>query len=186
MLAQQQVDDVWRYYWSGGGSMQMELPGPVLKHEHFDSGEIWEYLIEGRIDRCVVRAPRLSHRRPDAVAPKPISIRPPEQAVRVPRGRAAGADAAPQGDRALSEQTTAGNRARHAVGTSRSAGARGDRRPSPTSGSGPRSLHRGAERHAHRRPIPRLVRGRRTGSQPDLTGTSAGSRLPPFRAISST
>jgi len=44
---------VWRHYWSGGGSIKVEVP--VMKdgspnRQWFDSGEIWEYLIEGRLD----------------------------------------------------------------------------------------------------------------------------------------
>lgn len=41
---------VWRHYWSGAGSLPMELPGADFKREMYHSGEIWEYLIEGRLD----------------------------------------------------------------------------------------------------------------------------------------
>jgi len=46
-------DAIWRHYWSGGGSFSAEIP--VIRdgapgRQSFDSGEIWEYLIEGRLD----------------------------------------------------------------------------------------------------------------------------------------
>lgn len=57
-LAQQTISDVWRHYWSGGGAFQMELPGANFQRESIDSGEIWEYLIEGRLD--LVGGPRMA------------------------------------------------------------------------------------------------------------------------------
>jgi hypothetical protein len=46
-------DNIWRHYWFGGGSLKVEIPvirkgapGP----QWFESGEIWEYLIEGRLE----------------------------------------------------------------------------------------------------------------------------------------
>jgi len=40
---------VWESYWSGHGNLQMELPDIDFKRKTYDSGEIWEYLIEGRL-----------------------------------------------------------------------------------------------------------------------------------------
>jgi hypothetical protein len=51
MLTPDTISGVWRHYWSGGGSLPMELPGADFKRHVIDSGEIWEYLIEGRLDR---------------------------------------------------------------------------------------------------------------------------------------
>jgi hypothetical protein len=42
---------VWRHYWSGGGNFEMSLPtGIGYTRERVSNGEIWEYLIEGRLD----------------------------------------------------------------------------------------------------------------------------------------
>ncbi|MDG3085167.1 hypothetical protein P7F88_03240 [Vibrio hannami] len=44
----QNVEDIWRAYWTGEGNIQMELPdGPEFTRNTYDSGEIWEYLVEG-------------------------------------------------------------------------------------------------------------------------------------------
>jgi hypothetical protein len=51
MLTREEVSKMWRHYWSGGGAVKMELPGANFQREVIDSGEIWEYLIEGRLDR---------------------------------------------------------------------------------------------------------------------------------------
>lgn len=40
---------IWGAYWSGQGSLQMELPDENLQRKTYDSGQIWEYLIEGRL-----------------------------------------------------------------------------------------------------------------------------------------
>jgi len=43
---------VWRHYWSGGGSLKVEIPAMrdgSPRREWFESGEIWEHLIEGRL-----------------------------------------------------------------------------------------------------------------------------------------
>lgn len=45
-------DNIWRHYWSGGGSLKVEIP--VIREgaphrQLFESGEIWEHLIEGRL-----------------------------------------------------------------------------------------------------------------------------------------
>ena len=48
-----QTNAVWSHYWSGRGSMDVEVP--VIKNgsfarQTFSAGEIWEYLIEGRLE----------------------------------------------------------------------------------------------------------------------------------------
>jgi hypothetical protein len=46
-------DSIWRHYWSGGGALKIEIPiirNGVLTRQWFESGEIWEYLIEGRLE----------------------------------------------------------------------------------------------------------------------------------------
>jgi hypothetical protein len=46
-------DAIWRHYWSGGGSLKVEVPvirDDVPGREWFESGEIWEHLIEGRLE----------------------------------------------------------------------------------------------------------------------------------------
>lgn len=48
VASMQNVDDLWRAYWTGVGSIQMELPdGPDFARNVRDSGVIWEYLVEG-------------------------------------------------------------------------------------------------------------------------------------------
>jgi hypothetical protein len=46
-----QIEGFWRSYWSGGGSISVELPVDGVHFERCDSGEIWEYLIEGALER---------------------------------------------------------------------------------------------------------------------------------------
>ena len=46
-------DRIWRQYWSGGGSLNVEIP--IIREgaphrQWVESGEIWEYLIEGRLE----------------------------------------------------------------------------------------------------------------------------------------
>jgi hypothetical protein len=46
-------DNIWRHYWSSRGALQVEIP--VIRNgaptrQWFESGEIWEYLIEGRLE----------------------------------------------------------------------------------------------------------------------------------------
>jgi hypothetical protein len=44
----QNVDDIWRSYWTGEGNIRMELPdGENFTRKTRDSGVIWEYLVEG-------------------------------------------------------------------------------------------------------------------------------------------
>ena len=40
---------MWRAYWSGHGNLEMELPDEKLQRRVYQSGELWEYLVEGRI-----------------------------------------------------------------------------------------------------------------------------------------
>jgi hypothetical protein len=51
MMDANTIDGIWQHYWSGGGEVTMELPGADFKRHVVPSGEIWEYLIEGRLDR---------------------------------------------------------------------------------------------------------------------------------------
>lgn len=48
-----QTNAIWSHYWSGRGSMDLEVPvirnGSIVR-QTFSAGEIWEYLIEGRLD----------------------------------------------------------------------------------------------------------------------------------------
>jgi hypothetical protein len=46
----EQIDWFWRSYWSGAGNLAVELPIDGVNFERVESGEIWEYLIEGRLD----------------------------------------------------------------------------------------------------------------------------------------
>jgi len=51
--SREERDAIWRHYWSGGGSFKVEIP--VIRDDSpgrqwFKSGEIWEYLIEGRLE----------------------------------------------------------------------------------------------------------------------------------------
>jgi hypothetical protein len=46
-------DNIWRHYWSGGGTLKVEIPiicDGSPRRQWFESGEIWEYLIEGRLE----------------------------------------------------------------------------------------------------------------------------------------
>lgn len=49
MMSQSDIDDLWKSYWSGGESIQMELPSTDFQRQRFESGVIWEYLIEGQL-----------------------------------------------------------------------------------------------------------------------------------------
>jgi len=49
---EEERQDIWRHYWSGGGSLKIEIS--VIRNgspgrQWFESGEIWEHLIEGRL-----------------------------------------------------------------------------------------------------------------------------------------
>jgi hypothetical protein len=49
----EQRDAIWRHYWSGGGSLAAEIPAirdDTPDRQSIASGEIWEYLIEGRLE----------------------------------------------------------------------------------------------------------------------------------------
>jgi hypothetical protein len=49
MLDQNTYNYIWTHYWTGQGNMQMELPTLEMKREIYNSGTLWEYLIEGSI-----------------------------------------------------------------------------------------------------------------------------------------
>lgn len=44
------IENIWTHYWKGGGDMAMELPGRQFKRERYESGVIWEFLIEGVVE----------------------------------------------------------------------------------------------------------------------------------------
>ena len=46
----QQRDQIWRHYWHGGGSFSVRIPDLDFSRQQRESGEIWECLIEGRLD----------------------------------------------------------------------------------------------------------------------------------------
>ena len=51
--SREQRDDIWRHYWSGGGTLTVETPGirdDALVQRSIPSGDIWEYLIEGKLE----------------------------------------------------------------------------------------------------------------------------------------
>jgi hypothetical protein len=43
------LNKLWRHYWSGGGRMEMELPTAEFTRKRYNSEEIFEYLIEGKV-----------------------------------------------------------------------------------------------------------------------------------------
>jgi hypothetical protein len=50
---EQERQNIWRHYWSGGGSMKVEIPvvrNGSPQRQLFESGEVWEHLIEGRLE----------------------------------------------------------------------------------------------------------------------------------------
>ncbi|MFZ6025088.1 MAG: hypothetical protein ACOYVG_11625 [Bacteroidota bacterium] len=49
ILDQNTCNLIWRHYWTGQGNIQMELPTLDMKREVYNSGVLWEYLIEGSI-----------------------------------------------------------------------------------------------------------------------------------------
>jgi len=44
-------DEVWQHYWSGGENLEFELPGRDFQPQRHQSGVIWEYLIEGALQK---------------------------------------------------------------------------------------------------------------------------------------
>ena len=52
MWSGEEIERIWTHYWSGGGNIEMEVPTmepPPNTHKRKSSGEIWEYLIEGKL-----------------------------------------------------------------------------------------------------------------------------------------
>jgi len=46
------IERIWTHYWSGKGNLEIEIPTmqpPPSTHRRIVSGEVWEYLIEGRL-----------------------------------------------------------------------------------------------------------------------------------------
>lgn len=51
--SREQRDAIWRHYWAGGVTLKVEVPvicDDTPSHQSRESGEIWEYLIEGRLE----------------------------------------------------------------------------------------------------------------------------------------
>jgi hypothetical protein len=51
--SREQHDAIWRHYWSGGGPLAVEIQAVrdnTLGWQSIPSGEIWESLIEGRLE----------------------------------------------------------------------------------------------------------------------------------------
>lgn len=52
MWSGEEIERIWTHYWSGGGNIEIEIPimqPPPNTHQRIPSGEIWEYLIEGKL-----------------------------------------------------------------------------------------------------------------------------------------
>jgi hypothetical protein len=51
-FSDKEIEHIWTHYWSGAGNLEIESPTvqPSANiHPKINSGEIWEYLIEGRL-----------------------------------------------------------------------------------------------------------------------------------------
>ena len=46
----QNIETLWKNYWIGSGNITVELPASNFSRKTFDSGKIWEYLIEGAVE----------------------------------------------------------------------------------------------------------------------------------------
>lgn len=44
------VESVWQSYWSGDANCSFNLPAPGFSRRTYESGTIWEYLIEGTVE----------------------------------------------------------------------------------------------------------------------------------------
>ncbi|MEH2302380.1 hypothetical protein [Nostoc sp.] len=52
MWSGEDIERIWTHYWSGGGNLEIEIPtmqSPPNTHKRIHSGEVWEYLVEGRL-----------------------------------------------------------------------------------------------------------------------------------------
>lgn len=50
---EESVKGIWSHYWGGGGKLEVEIPRMFdgkIEHKIISRGEIWEYLVEGRLD----------------------------------------------------------------------------------------------------------------------------------------
>jgi hypothetical protein len=54
----QEIDRLWEGYWTGFENIIMELPTAGFKRDQFESGVIWEYLIEGSVKHVKHERPR--------------------------------------------------------------------------------------------------------------------------------
>ncbi|MCE5226998.1 MAG: hypothetical protein LLG05_14230 [Porphyromonadaceae bacterium] len=48
----QEIDNLWGGYWAGFDEIILELPSTNFKRQQYNSGVIWEYLIEGIVE-CI-------------------------------------------------------------------------------------------------------------------------------------
>ena len=46
-LMEAEINRLWRGYWTGFGNIKMDLPLSLTSRKSYESGVIWEYLIEG-------------------------------------------------------------------------------------------------------------------------------------------
>lgn len=44
-------NEVWQHYWTGQGNLELQLPGRNFEPQRYESGVIWEYLIEGSLKK---------------------------------------------------------------------------------------------------------------------------------------
>lgn len=49
MSSPDDLNSIWNHYWQGKGNLSLELPQSDSSRKVFHSGEIFEYLIEGRV-----------------------------------------------------------------------------------------------------------------------------------------
>jgi hypothetical protein len=47
----QDVGQIWKGYWTGIGNLVMELPATGFERKTYESGVVWEYLIEGTVQK---------------------------------------------------------------------------------------------------------------------------------------
>jgi hypothetical protein len=45
----QDADKLWASYWSGVGTIVLELPVAGHERKSYESGVIWEYLVDGAV-----------------------------------------------------------------------------------------------------------------------------------------
>jgi hypothetical protein len=48
-MSEAEINSIWNSYWSNFGNIKIELPAVGFTRNIYDSGVIWEYLIEGTV-----------------------------------------------------------------------------------------------------------------------------------------